>query len=87
MTSLSSWIAHFKDMSENKLSPGTLQFVRSKGGAGRVYYRIQQQPIISPAAQVIQQAKARVSKAKNKERKKPSPKKPWRKKKKALTIA
>ena len=67
MTSVNSWIAHFKDMSENKLGPGTLQFVKNKGGAGKVYYRVHQPPpVVSPAEQIVKQASAKVSKTINK---------------------
>ena len=72
MASVNSWIAHFKDMSENRLVPGTLQYVRNKGGAGRVYYKVQQ-PIISPVEQVVKQARARVPKSiNNGKRKRPA---------------
>ena len=61
MTSVQSWQRHFQQMASNNLAPGTLHFVKNKGGGGKLYYKVQQ-PLISPVAQVVKQAKAQVSK-------------------------
>ena len=56
MTSLSSWVAHFKRMSEGKLPPGSLHIVKTRGGGpSKTYYRV-----ISPVQQTIDQAEAKL---------------------------
>ena len=59
MTDVNQWIEHFKKMASGSLPPGSFHTVRNRGGGPpRSYFHVQP-TVISPAQQVVDQAKAK----------------------------